>query len=104
MKTFKWTVPEPTHASSDRELAAFEYWDRVRTHGFEWFVVSKASLFAALLPAALVGYFDFAMSTEMLVFSWLAGLGAAGIVWSQREKNHERRLEAGFQSRFESDD
>ncbi len=104
MRTFKWTVPEPDHTSSKRDTAAFEYWDRVRHRGFEWFVVSKGALFTVVLPAVLVGYLDFTASTEMFVLSWLAGLMAGAIVWSQRERSYERGLESGLQSRFASDD
>jgi len=104
VKTFKWTVPEPTHRGPDPDLEAFQYWDRVRNRGFEWFVVSRASLFAAVIPAVLVGYHDIPLSAEMLVLSWFAGFAAGGIVWSQRERSHERGLEAGYRSSFESDD
>jgi hypothetical protein len=104
VKTFKWTAPEPNHEHSKRDAAAFEYWDRVRHRGFGWFVVSKGVLFAVVLPAVLVGYLDFTGSTEMVVLSWLAGLMAGSIVWSQREKTYERGLESGMRSRFEAND
>ena len=104
VRTFKWTVPEPDHADSERDSAAFEYWDRVRNRGFEWFVVTKGVLFAVALPAVLIGHLDFTASTEMFAFSWLGGLLAGGVVWSKREKEYQQGLESGLRSRFGSDD
>ena len=95
MNTFKWTVPEPGKPRSSQSMSddEFEYWQRLRQHGVEWYVISKGLAFFVVFP--LIGHFGFGwpMGVEVLGEAWLLGLVSGALMWMRNEIRYRRTLE-----------
>ena len=99
MRTFRWTVPQPEH-SNDLTMtqSEFDYWDRTRNRGVEFYVASKGLVFLIAIPLYQSFISGDALSAEVMAASWLLGLTLGTATWLRREHLFQLSLDDGMAS------
>lgn len=94
MKTFRFTVPEPSHGSSEK-MGPRErvFWQRVRRRGGDWYVGTKGLAFLVAYPVLGHLALGWELRGETAAEGLAAGLVCGTLMWIRNERRYRRTLE-----------